>query len=323
MSSIRRILAIDGGGIKGAMPAAFLAQIEEVTGERVVDHFDLIAGTSTGGIIALGLALGLPAREILEFYKSHGPAIFAQQQENRFARFAAKCGRGLRWFCAGPKYSAEPLRRALTDAVGTRRIGECSTRVIIPAYQADRRAVYVFKTAHHPRFEFDYKIKAVDVLMATAAAPTFLPTHETDHGIRLIDGGIWANNPAGMAAVEAIGVLGWDPGSTRMLSLGCCQQVAVPKSDRGAIRLAFDMVDLFMQGQSVSSTGTAKILLTPDNFHRIDPPFPKNFFTLDGVAKISELAGIGASCAREELPMIRKEFLFDKREAFEPCRRLN
>src|SRR5690349_7315370 len=75
----RRILTIDGGGLKGAMPAAFLAEIEEISGQRIVENFDLIAGTSTGGIIALGLALGLRAAEILDFYLSRGPRIFDQE----------------------------------------------------------------------------------------------------------------------------------------------------------------------------------------------------------------------------------------------------
>jgi patatin-like phospholipase/acyl hydrolase len=71
-----RILSLDGGGIKGAFTAAVLAEWEKRTGRVIVDHFDLIAGTSTGGIIALGLGLGLPAGEILEFYEKQGPKIF-------------------------------------------------------------------------------------------------------------------------------------------------------------------------------------------------------------------------------------------------------
>lgn len=77
-SKKRKILAIDGGGIKGAFPAAFLAAIEDATGRRIADHFDLIAGTSTGGIIALGLGLGLSARDILRFYEEHGRQVFGQ-----------------------------------------------------------------------------------------------------------------------------------------------------------------------------------------------------------------------------------------------------
>ena len=75
---IRRILSIDGGGIKGTMPAAFLAGLEDDLGQPIGRYFDLIAGTSTGGIIALGLGLGRTAKELLELYERRGPVIFGQ-----------------------------------------------------------------------------------------------------------------------------------------------------------------------------------------------------------------------------------------------------
>ena len=79
MTGIRRVLSIDGGGIKGVFPAAFLATLEDAIGDHVARHFDLIVGTSTGGIIALGLGLGLSATEILGFYEQYGPQIFKQR----------------------------------------------------------------------------------------------------------------------------------------------------------------------------------------------------------------------------------------------------
>ena len=75
----KRILTLDGGGIKGAFAASFLQTIEEATGKRIADHFDLIAGTSTGGIIALGLGLGMSTKEITQFYLNDGPRIFDQK----------------------------------------------------------------------------------------------------------------------------------------------------------------------------------------------------------------------------------------------------
>ncbi len=75
---MKRILSIDGGGIKGVVPAAFLAQLEEALGESITHYFDLIAGTSTGGIIALGLGLGLSAEDIVHFYERLGPAFASQ-----------------------------------------------------------------------------------------------------------------------------------------------------------------------------------------------------------------------------------------------------
>src|SRR5690606_373728 len=99
---MRRILAIDGGGVKGVFPAAFLAALEEETGRPAAAHFDLIAGTSTGGIIALALGLGLSAREIVDFYRRYGPEIFRGQRLLRRLRQIAIA-----------KYTHEPLKTHL------------------------------------------------------------------------------------------------------------------------------------------------------------------------------------------------------------------
>jgi patatin-like phospholipase/acyl hydrolase len=147
---MKRILSIDGGGLKGALPAAFLAEIEEATGKRIVDHFDLITGTSTGGIIAIGLGLGIPARTILDFYVNEGPAVFRQDRPRLWA--VERLYRAVRRVRRA-KYEPDRLKRALTAILGGARIGDSATRLLIPAYDSNRRAVHVIKTAHHPRFE--------------------------------------------------------------------------------------------------------------------------------------------------------------------------
>jgi hypothetical protein len=305
----RRILCIDGGGIKGAIPIGFLARVEEVTGERVVDHFDLIAGTSTGGIIAIGLGLGLSAKDILAFYRDDGPEIFgsvlpsrsASWRERALARCRDSLGRGarlVRWMGA-PKHSPVRLRQTLERVFGKRVLGESLTRLLIPAYHGDRRTVYVFKTSHHERLEIDHGSKAVDVALATAAAPTFFRAHEVPSGARLLDGGVWANNPTGMAVVEAVGVLGWSPGKLKVLSLGCGDEVFVPDPDAGLVQLGLGAVTLLMQGQSFASLGTAKILAGDGNIHRVSPIIPKDLFNLDDGRPVDRLAGIGAESARD------------------------
>ena len=157
VSGMRRVLSIDGGGIKGALPASFLATIEESTGERINDHFDLIAGTSTGGIIALGLGLGFTASAIRDFYLDDGPKIFST-----FGAFASL--RQLR----RAKYDPDPLRDALMRIFGDRLLGGSQTRLIIPAFDSTLGSVRVFKTSHHPRLEIDHRMKVIDVAMATA-----------------------------------------------------------------------------------------------------------------------------------------------------------
>src|SRR2546421_322040 len=118
----RRVLSIDGGGIKGAFPGSFLATLEESTSGSIADHFDLIVGTSTGGIIALALGLGFTAAEVLEFYEKLGPLVFA----------GGRLVRAIRWVGLS-KYESGPLRRALESKFGERRLGESKTRLVVPA----------------------------------------------------------------------------------------------------------------------------------------------------------------------------------------------
>ena len=188
---MRRVLSIDGGGLKGVFPASFLTEVEQELDAPIADYFDLIVGTSTGGIIAIGLGLGLSAGEILDFYVERGPAIFAG---NRSMRFLRQLGRS--------KYSRGPLEQALRDVFGERRLGDSRTRLVIPSLNLETGEVHVYKTAHHGRFVKDYKELAANVALATAAAPTYFPTYRSAAGTPLIDGGMWAINPAGNAAVK-------------------------------------------------------------------------------------------------------------------------
>jgi patatin-like phospholipase/acyl hydrolase len=149
--AIYRILSLDGGGIRGVFPAAFLARLEEHLDGSIGSHFDLITGTSTGGIIAIGLGLGLSACDILKLYEDHGEAIF-DQQHGRMETWLRQRWRGaLHLF--GSKYSSTPLQNALTGIFGQRRLGESRTRLVIPAWHPMLERVYIYKTAHHPRLE--------------------------------------------------------------------------------------------------------------------------------------------------------------------------
>lgn len=200
MSADYKILSIDGGGIRGVFPAAFLAKLEEHLDAPLASYFDLIAGTSTGGIIAIGLGLGLSAKDVLALYEERGPAIF-DQHHGAIANFVLQRWRGARHLFAS-KYSSKPLHDALVGVLGDRRLGESRTRLVVPAWHPMLERVYIYKTAHHPRLETDYKVSAVDAAMATAAAPTFLDPHVTEDAIELVDGGVWANNPIGVAAKD-------------------------------------------------------------------------------------------------------------------------
>ena len=307
---IRKILTIDGGGIKGVFPASFLSAIEETTGKKISDYFDLIVGTSTGGIIALGLGIGFSAKELLEFYEQLGPEVF---KGNRLARFLRSMGIS--------KYSNTSLRKALEEKFADKKLGESKNRLVIPSLNLENGEVHVYKTAHHQRLQRDYKEKIVDIALATSAAPTYFPTYSSASGIPLVDGGLWANNPMGLAVVEAIGILEWPRDQLKVLSIGCTTEPMNIKWARrfpmGKAYWGFKVADLFMSAQSSASLGTAQLLAGHANITRISPSVANGKFGLDVIKEMESLKGLGNSEARKALPNI-ESFFVDKVEPFEP-----
>ncbi len=310
-----RILSIDGGGIKGVFPISFLAALEDMIGDKVAGYFDLIVGTSTGGIIALALGVGFSAKEILEFYGREGPGIF---KGNAMIRFLRSLGIS--------KYSSNRLRRPLEELFKDKRLGESCKRLVIPSFDIETGKVHVYKTCHHPRFETDYKENIVDVALATAAAPTYFPTHRSAAGTPLIDGGVWANNPLGFAVVEAISILDQPRDSLRVLSLGCTDSPLNIKWGRtlplGISYWGPKIPDIFMSAQSSSSLGIAQLLAGHKNIIRVNPIMPKGRFGLDNVKEIASLKGLGSSEARIAIPSLKEVFFKAQAEAFKPYKEL-
>lgn len=307
---MRRILSIDGGGIKGVFPAAFLAKLEENLPEPIGRYFDLIAGTSTGGIIALALGAGFSAMEVLSFYEQHGSPIFAN---------VGFWARARHWIVG--KHEPKALHQALEAQFAARVLGDSQTRLVIPAQDLETGKVYIFKTAHHPRFQEDCKLRMVDVALATSAAPSYLPTHRLPGGASLIDGGIWANDPAGVAAVEALGILKWYPSDTHLLSVSCtASPMSTDSAHRrswGRIYWAQKLLEVVSAGQSSGAQGIAAVLLGHERVTRIAPIVSAGTFALDGVEAIERLRGLGETEARTARPNLRHLFAAPA-ENFEP-----
>lgn len=319
-----RILSLDGGGIRGVFPAAFLARLEEHLENPIGRYFDLIAGTSTGGIIAIGLGLGLSAKAILDLYVEQGPAIFGQGR-GVVQDWVRQKARGLKHLVT-TKHSSDPLRSALHGVIGKRKLGESRTRLIIPAWHPVLERVYIYKTAHHPRLETDFKQPAVDAAMATAAAPTFLKPHLTEFAVELVDGGVWANNPIGVAAIEAVGMLGWPADRLKILSIGTINEPGRLPTLRGKLPMATSVTRLFMAGQAHSALGTAKII-TGDLHERraiwrIDQTAPEGRYTMDNTARIAEMRDRAFAEAREQLPELRRHFFFALASEFSPFHKI-
>lgn len=282
-----QILSLDGGGYKGAFSAAVLTSLEEDLQDTILDHFDLVAGTSTGGIIALALSAGLSPRQILDFYLDHGPAIFGGQSWRKLRHpFRSK-------------YSPQPLRHAVEQVFGERLLWEASVPLCIPSYNLRSDDVYLFRTPHSSRLKRDWRERMVDVAMATAAAPTYLPGHPLD-GLRLVDGGVWANNPSIVAVAEAVSEFRIDLADIRVLSLGTTSDLGMkPESlDRGGLlRWARAATPLILRGQNRAAENATYHLLPKGRFVRINPSVPEKVLRLDGVNP-SELIGRARSESR-------------------------
>lgn len=311
----RRILSIDGGGVKGVFPASFLAHVESTLKiDSVADYFDLIAGTSVGGIIALGLGLGMNARELVRLLTERASEIFPR----------SVIPSGVRLYFGIQRYSPQQLRSILAETFGTKTLGDSKVRLLIPAFDATCADIHIYKTRHNERLRMDHKAKAVDVAMATAAAPTYFPGYDSAHSITLIDGGVWANNPVALAVVEGVGLLGWKGEDIDVLSLGCTRET-VDYKQRGHTGLFWVRRGMFaaMEGQSRSAIGMAQHLTGRDrnleNVVRIDPPVSRERFKLDDTQGIDDLAGLGYEEARHEIPRLKERFFMEKAEAFSPC----
>jgi uncharacterized protein len=212
-----QILSLSGGGFLGLYTVTVLAEIEAFTGRPIREHFDLIAGTSVGGIIALGLAAGRSASDIQIAFAANGPAIFSDRPAPQTTR--QTCIDVYRSFFHS-KYDGKALRKTIVDVLGeTTTLGDLHCPVVIPAVNLTKGKPQVFKTDHHPDFKLDYKLRAADVALATSAAPTYFPIAEIGDEL-FVDGGLYANSPDIIALHEAeyfFGVLCED---VKMLSIG-------------------------------------------------------------------------------------------------------
>lgn len=221
-----QILALSGGGYRGLFTIELLARLEKEAGKPLYECFDLIAGTSIGGIVAIGLAMGKSAESIRDEFLKHGEDIFPRKYWFKNPYYFLKM---VFW----PKYSSKPLRTVIENVVGKdTNLGQARTRLLVPAVNMTKSQVQMFKTPHHPNLKVDQHRLAVDVALATSAAPTFFPMAKFDDSL-FIDGGIVANAPDLCAIHEAVQYCGVHSDDIRILSLGTTtKKFSLPNSIR-------------------------------------------------------------------------------------------
>ena len=257
------VLALDGGGARGIYSAQILACIEQLNGAPVREHFDLIAGTSTGAIIAGAAAVGIPMDRVVELFKDESPRIF---RKRRLGSFHIRS-----------KYSRRSLEQVVQSCVSGLTLGEVSTPLMILGSDISTGGVHVFKSRYlkdlGEPYVRDANVVLSDAILASCAAPTFFdPVSVGD--FLLADGGLWGNNPSIMALTESVSKFGRSVEQVRILSIGTGHSVNLYSQNRlwGLITGwgREKLVSYVMRLQSDASATMAKLLLA-DRYLRIDP----------------------------------------------------
>jgi patatin-like phospholipase/acyl hydrolase len=266
-----KILALDGGGIKGIYTAELLRRCEETLGrgEPIARFFDMIAGTSTGGIIALGLGLGISTADITSFYRDDGRKIFPPLPGRWLGRACQMVG-----WAFGPKLAHEELEEALKHRFEDHLLGESAARLVIPAFMMPKTEIAVFKTDHHEDFRNDHRTPMWKVARSTSAAPTYLKGHEHEESGRIfIDGGVWANNPLMVALVDALTAYDLTPEQIDVFSIGTGNApFELGRPDVfGGMWAWKEVIKAAMFLTTDNATAQAKLLLGPDHCLRLEP----------------------------------------------------
>lgn len=265
MGKTFKILTIDGGGIKGLYSAQVLAKFEEIFATNISDHFDLICGTSTGGIIALAASAKIPLSNVVDLYDKDGPKIFTQWFKYRLpicgfdpGNFLLKLKQSL--LCS--KYNGKHLKKALEREFKNKTLKESNNLLCIPAYNITTSTPRVFKKDYESLTE-DSRKTYVEVALATAAAPTYLPIR-TINDNEYVDGGLWANDPTLVGLTEFIFKIlkpknertDNDYDRVEILSISSCEKNGgeAPKcKDRSFLRWSNTLFDIYSHGQAISN----------------------------------------------------------------------
>lgn len=204
-----RILSIDGGGLRGVLPAHVLALVEQDLSCSLHEEFDMFAGTSTGAIIAAGVAVGKSAADIRDLYRERGEEVFCEKKS-----------RAERW--RGSEYGAAPLKKLLQDAFGAATLGDVEKPLLLPAADIGNGVVHVLKSPYSKEFVRDRKVPLWEAVSASCSAPLKFDPHTLDRYL-LADGALWANNPSLAATIDAKRRLGVALDDIRVLTLGTGQ----------------------------------------------------------------------------------------------------
>lgn len=275
------VLALSGGGYRGLYTATVLAELEAAMGRPIASHFDLICGTSAGGMLALGLAAEIPAAELKALFVEKGKRIFASRSLLRHAL-------GFWWTA---KHHSSGLQGVLAEQFGDATVGDLKHRVLVPAVNYTTGRGQFFKTPHHPTFELDHRMRLVDVALATAAAPVYFPLARNERGV-FADGGLVGNAPGLFGLHEArTFLLPKKDVRVRVLSIGAMTIGATLRGsaglDRGFGLWRGSLFDLVISAQESSVDYMLRQSLGDDYYQIDDKATPDQSLDVKSLDRVS------------------------------------
>jgi predicted acylesterase/phospholipase RssA len=263
------ILALSGGGFRGLYTATVLESLEKASGVPLARRFDLICGTSAGGLLAMGLAAEVPASNLRGIFEQSGRRIFGSPCR------VARAWRSVKSLLIA-KHSSSGLKSVLEEHFGQKTVGDLRHRILIPSVNCSTGRGQFFKTPHAPTYRLDHTLRLVDVGLATTAAPTYFPVHDIPDRGPFADGGLVANSPGLLGLHEAEHCLGVPHDTTvRVLAIGTMGLGATLSGsairNRGVLLWRAKVFDLVLSAQEYAAEAMLRHKLA-DNYFRIDDP---------------------------------------------------
>ncbi|MFH0710162.1 MAG: CBASS cGAMP-activated phospholipase [Pseudomonadota bacterium] len=308
MNQYFKILSIDGGGIRGIYSAIILKEIEDKFAIKINEHFDLIAGTSTGSILASAIAIDIPLQEIIDLYKNEGENIFKLRQTGRMGLFKSR-------------YDNSHLKNLLNSKFKNKTLSDSSikTRLLIPTTDISNGDVHVIKSHYLSEYKRDKDRKIQDAILASCSAPLYFNPVEMQKYL-LADGGLWANNPSLVALTEAIGKIkttnnidSITMNNIKLLSIGTgighkyydTQDSMLDKWGFLTKWKTSKLIDTILNLQSINVHNTVNFMLPKENYLRLNFE-SDNELSLDKTNIISTLESKAVKHFAENSEAIRR-----------------
>lgn len=281
-----RILALSGGGVRGIFQAHFLDRLSDALGGDLIGSFELVAATSTGSITAGALAAGVQPKQIIQLFEEVAPILFRRKP--------------LRPLLRGPRYDVAALEKTLKKHLGTNRLGDLPTPLIITASVVDDHRAKVFSVRR------DARVSLVDAILASCAAPTYFPPRRVLEDSRAFyDGGLWANDPSALAVQHARDHLRRDAAELRLLAIGTgrtqtgSSAMELDRLRTLSVRTVRTMLEMTGALQSSAADMAVDMALAGSSVVKVNPVLAK-WVPLDGAkTALALLPGVAASAFEE------------------------